>query len=50
MKPNNADEDMWLRVETANKMLKQDAQTQDAVGVQAMSVFYMAKVKFISQQ
>ena len=28
MKPDNAGEDMWLRVETANEKLKQEAPTQ----------------------
>ena len=43
MKPSNA-------VEYANKKLKQNAQTQDAYGIQAMSVLYTKQLEAISQQ
>ena len=35
MKPNNADKNIWLWAQTANQKLKQNAQTQDADGLQA---------------
>ena len=48
MKPNNSGDDMWLRAQTANEKLKEDAQTQDAAGMQDMSVFTMAHTGYIS--
>ena len=50
MKPYNAGEDMWLRAQTANQKLKQNAQTQDADGMQAMSVLYMTLLETVSQE
>ena len=41
MKPNNSREDMWLRAETVDEKLIQDAQTQDADGTEALPVLYM---------
>ena len=35
MKPNKADKNMWLRDQIANQNQKQNAQTQDADGMQA---------------
>ena len=35
MKSNNAFKNMWLRAETVNQKLKNNAQTQDAYGIQA---------------
>ena len=40
MKPNNADKNIWLRAQTLNHKLKQNAQTHDADGRQAFSVLY----------
>ena len=34
MQSNNAGKNMWLRAQTANQKLKQNAQTQDADGMQ----------------
>ena len=34
-KPNKAGKNKWLWAETANQNLKQNAQTQDAYGMQA---------------
>ena len=45
MKPTNAGKDMCLRTQTANRKLKQNAQTQDVVDMQALPVLYMNKVK-----
>ena len=50
MKPNSAGEDMCLRTETPYEKLKQDAQTQNAYGIQAMSVSYMTQLEAISQE
>ena len=41
MKPDNASEDMWLSAYTTNEKLNRDAQTQDAAGMQAMSILYI---------
>ena len=41
---------MWQRPQTANQQLKQSAQTQDADGMQAMSVLYMALLEAVCQQ
>ena len=48
MKPNRAGKNMWLRVQIANQNLKQNAQTQDAVGVQTFSALYMTQLEAIS--
>ena len=40
MKQNNAGQDMGRQAQTANQKFKQNAQTQDADDMQAMSVFY----------
>ena len=50
MKPNNAGKDIWQRVQTVNQKLKQNAQTQDVDGMQAMSVLYMTQLEAVSQQ
>ena len=50
MKPNNASEDRRLRAETANENLKQDTQTHDSGGLQAMLVLHMAQIDALSQQ
>ena len=44
------DKDVWLRAQTANQKLKQNAQTQDADGMQALSVIYITQLDAISQQ
>ena len=41
MKPDNANEDMWLRARTVNEKLKQDVQTQNGGGMQSIFVLYM---------
>ena len=41
---------MWLRPETANERLNQDAKTQAADKIQAIPAFYMAQLDDISQQ
>ena len=43
MKPNNTSEDKGQQVQTANKFFKQIGQTQDADGVQGMSVLYLTQ-------
>ena len=50
MKPNNAGKDMQFRAIFTNQKLKQNERTQDAVGMQALSVLYMTQLKAISQQ
>ena len=50
MKPNNAGKHMWLRAQTANKKLKQNVETQDVGGIQALSVLYITQLDAISQQ
>ena len=50
MKPNNAGKGMWLRAQTANQKSKQNVETQDADGMQALSVLYMTQLKAISKQ
>ena len=50
MKPNNAGKNIWLRAQTLNQKLKQNAQTQDADGMQALSVLNTTKLEGISQQ
>ena len=49
MKPNNASKYIWLRSQAANQKLNQNAQTQDAEGIQAISVLYMTQLDAISQ-
>ena len=41
---------MWLRFQTANQKLKQNAQTQNADGMQAFSVLNMTQLEAKSQQ
>ena len=41
---------MWLQAQTADEKFKQDAQTQDCDGMQAMSVFYMKELEATSQK
>ena len=41
---------MWLQAQTANQKLKQNALTQDADGIQALSVLYMTQLEAIFQQ
>ena len=50
MKPNIAGKDMCLWNQTANQKLKQNAQTQDVDGKQALPVIYMKNLKAIFQQ
>ena len=50
MKPNNADKDMWQQGQTANVKLKHNGQTQDADGMQGMSVSYITLLEAVSQQ
>ena len=50
MKPIYAGEDIWLRAETANEKLKQDAQSQNYNSMQTKSVLYMTQLEAISQQ
>ena len=49
MKPISASEDMWLRAETVDEKLNQDAQTQDADLMSASAVCYTTQLKAISQ-
>ena len=48
MKPNRTGEVLWLRAETINEKLEQDAQTQDADSMQATSVLCLTHSKAIS--
>ena len=41
---------MWLRAQTTNQKLKQNFETQDIDGIQALSVLYMTQLAAISQQ
>ena len=41
MKPNNAGKIIWLRAQTLNQKLKQNAVTQDADGRQVIFLCYM---------
>ena len=41
---------MWQRAQTANLEFKQNAQLQDADGMQAMSSLYMTLLEALSQQ
>ena len=50
MKRNNAGKSMWQRSQTANQKFKQNAQTQDADGMQAMSVLYMTQLEVTPQE
>ena len=50
MKPIYAGEDIWLRAETANEKLKQDAQSQNYNSMQTKSVLYMTQLEAISLQ
>ena len=50
MKPNNAGKEMWLRVQTVNQKLKQNAQTQDGDGMQTIFVQNMTQLEVIFQQ
>ena len=45
MKLNNAVKDMCLRTQNANQKLKQNEQTQDVDGMQALPVLFMKIVK-----
>ena len=36
---------MWLLVQFANEKLKQDTETQDVDGMQAMTVLYMTQLE-----
>ena len=50
MKPNNAGKDMSQWAQTAIQKLKQNGQTQDADGMQALSELCMTQLEAISQQ
>ena len=50
MKLNTTGKDMWQRAQPANQKLKQNAQIQDTIGMQAMSVLYMTVLDAVSQQ
>ena len=50
MKPNNAGKDMRLRDQASTQMLKQNAQTQDVGGMQALSVLYRTQLEAISKK
>ena len=50
MKPSNSGKDMWLQAQTANQKLKQNAPTQDADGMQALSALYKTQVEDISEK
>ena len=41
---------MWLQAQTADDSLKEDLQTQDADGMQAMLVAYMTWLEDIYEQ
>ena len=41
---------MWLRAQTANHKLKQNALTQDTDDMQALSVLYMTQREAVSKQ
>ena len=41
---------MWLRAQTVNQELKQNAETQDAEDMQAFSILYNKYLEAISQQ
>ena len=47
MKRNNASKPMWAS--TTNEKMKQDAQKQDAILIQVMSVLFMAQLEDESQ-
>ena len=51
MKPNNAGKNIWLRAQTANQNFTQNAQTQDADGMQVFFLsVYMSQQQTIYQQ
>ena len=50
MKPNKADKGMWLRAQTANQQLKQNAESQDVDDMQDLSVLHTTQSEAISQQ
>ena len=50
MKPNNVGKGMWLMAQTASQKLKQNAETQDVDGMQALSILNTTKLEAISQQ
>ena len=49
MKPNNTMKTCGFRALAANKKLKQDAQTQVADAMEAMSVLYMTELEAIPE-
>ena len=49
MKPYNAGEGIWLRAETANEKVEQNAQTQYADGIEPKSVIYVTQLEAMSQ-
>ena len=49
-KPNNTGKDIWPWPRIANQNLKQNALTQNADGLQAMSVLYMILIEAVIQQ
>ena len=48
MKPNKARKHMLLRAQTVNQKLKQNAQTQDAEGMQTFSAIFLTQLETIS--
>ena len=50
MNSNNVGEDQWQRAETATEKGKQNAQTQYADGMQALSMLYMRQLEALSRQ
>ena len=50
MKPNNTGMDIWLWAQTANQKLKQNAQKQNAYGMQARSLLYRTVIETASLQ
>ena len=47
---NNASKGMWLRVYTANQKLKQNAETQEVDGMEALSDLRKTQLEGVSQQ
>ena len=50
MKPNNAGKNMRLQVQTAKRNVKQNAQKQDADGMEDFSVLHVTQLEAISSQ
>ena len=50
MKPNSAGENIWMRAQDLNQKFEQNAQTQDADGIQALFVLYLPQLEAVTQQ